>query len=1195
MNGIKHFFILVFSTCFIYGCGGGGDSDENSAPPSEVQPNTSIPISKATINKKYSGKRTAAKINELNLQPVANDILYWKDFLRILVNEPSGLEHPDNLALDIPNTTDQVCQSGSIDEPELDDIKLIKPEYTVTYSNCVIGSLMANGKVTFRVIGSDITKGDIDYFQIEMDESFSIYDSKLNHSFTITGFFQQAALSNLFTINLEVSNEAGSKLLIEDGLIDANNNIKSGRMYFAEYGYLDLKSDNIYQGENWISIKRDRRFTSEGFKNHLSITYEPIDGVARYGLIMKKIDPYVVNNLLVNYENFSSSATNIDLGPTKLKFLGQNIIYEEDSIDLNIYDNESPDFNFVTVSWQIKDENNTVIFESDNISEEYKFSTSGIYNVTLFVKDSFANVSRYSENVHVLLKDDSLDLDTNINVTSELSTNSDYQAKIDVSDSNHHYSIAYGPEGLTIDSDGNILWNGTPENHLLANEINYGVRVTDEESGKSTILNTSINITPEEVTVKSYNQFNSNYFDSSIHLIKAIDDNNDLVVLSYSYDGNYKVIGLIDGLLQVEQHYLPLSPEQALRDIHYSPELEEFDFLIREVSSLTSENPNKKFYRYSNLDNIIEEETGPVIYGNSQYLLPLAGESDLEFFDPNFDQISMCDFFPGGKKEILSSDTNGTIDDASLHYWQDGIKNQLTLSGKIYEFIDSNYNEQCEYILGYSHVFVNNEAQTLIEKFQWSNNALEKLAPDLFIKAQPFFHSNGPQVTHPESGYGGILFNEFINNDTSQWVHIGLDNLGAFVTSNINSNANLGIHLSPKNSQLRASLDIDNDNKNEWIFMHKITENDPIYEKLGYHNEHNRAHSVIVAAKLEDNKLEPIYTSAIAVDNASSLSTFSNGDLVFGNGKLPIVMDSATQFKKGFGNSDISNNQAYYAFEDGRYYQLKDSTLSFFDHNLNEIWSFAISEHITDIVNIHSLNNITVHDTYNDNIDFITLNDHWIILNRDTGKVVGQQISNLDNFSLHPNFSTNGFVFLSPPHHEFSETSDESNQSLNISGVYVVNDENISLKYNWRESVFSKVNVRIHSFSWVDVDNDAEMEIVAYFSKRLDSNDNYYYYFADIEGGQVTVAKIPIEDKNNHEYLFRRVQSNNNRCYEPSCKVVLQSSAGNILAIDKLTGIKLWQLEFESSLYNPWIGKTGEISFDTIGSNERYNANFLFQ
>jgi hypothetical protein len=1199
MNGIKcllwrHLvgFFLIFT---IYGCGGGGSS-QSATTPIEEQPSTTLAITKEIVAQAYSGKIEAAVVDEFNIKSIGNEILYWKDFLRLLVNgtdNPNSLEHPDNIALSISAQPDKTCQSGTVDEPVLDDVNKLKPLYVITYSNCRIGNLIANGEVRWKIVGSDITAGKIDYFAIEIDDNFSLFDIKLNKTYVVLGLLKQAFESSIFNVQLEVSSGKVSQLLISDGSIDSFSRIQRGRMYLAEYGYFDLNGSDIYQGENWISIKEERvNNHMDPVTYYVDLKYEPIDGVDRYGISKGKIIPWFVNNIQIEYENFSTLNFELDLGETKAEFLGENIIYEGDSIDLAVFDSQSPDSNFVTVFWQIQNNDQAVIFESDEITQEYLFTQAGIYNLTLFVKDSYGNESHYSEKIHVLLKDYSLVLENDISVISELSAQTVYQAQINTTgeSTNYSMSIAYGPEGLSVEN-GLVSWDGLSSNHFLASQINYGIRVTDDDSGKAIIIEASIDIAPDNITVERYNHLRASEvsnFDKN--QIKALNPNNGLFVLSFSDSALYRTVTLVDGLLKIDEQKLPLPQGYSLSDIKYSNELQGFDFLIREGVG----NINEPFYRFSELDKSIGIST---ISGSRKYLLPLKGNDELELFEAVSTQISTCDFFPGGKKEVITTTPDSNFENGTLHYWEEGIKKQLTLpSGQVYykafEFIDSDNDEVCDYILGYSNYYADNEYHVAIEQFQWRNNALDKSAPDFLIKSYYQASSRWPQVVHPETGKNGILFIEVDDNELKQWAYIGVNNLGDFTSNKVTANANLGIQLSPGFSRIIANVDLDNDNINEWVFYHRITENDPMFEQIGYRNEHDSQYYILVAAKLEANKLTPIYVSGVSIENisihktTSILSAFSNGDIVLDNGKRPFVMEADTRFKKGFGDRELLENQTYYVFEDGGYYQIQGSFLSFVDFDGNALWKLDISEHI---INDNEMK-ITVHDTYNDDVDFITLNDHWFVINREEGVFLGEYGDNLDSFSLHPNFSENGLVFLYPENYHFIEHAHGEHGSIlstDISGVYMVDDKSFALKYNWREKVFSKVSVRVDSFNWIDVDNDGEMEIVAYFTKQPNDNgyeDIHYYYYSKMEGGEITIVNMLIEGER-AEYTFDSAREDNNRCYERSCRIVLRTDReGSMLAIDKLTGKELWKFSYFLNLSNPWIAENGDVSFSTPDS-----------
>ena len=111
------------------------------------------------------------------------------------------------------------------------------------------------------------------------------------------------------------------------------------------------------------------------------------------------------------------------------------------------------------------------------------------------------------------------------------------------------------------------------------------------------------------------------------------------------------------------------------------------------------------------------------------------------------------------------------------------------------------------------------------------------------------------------------------------------------------------------------------------------------------------------------------------------------------------------------------------------------------------------------------------------------------------------------------------------------------------------------------------------------------MQIVAYFTKQPndtgDEGINYYYYFSDVEGGEITIVNMLIKGED-AESIFNSARRNNNRCYEQSCRIVLKTDReGAMLAIDKLTGKELWKFSYFLDLSNPWIGENGEVSFST--------------
>lgn len=1122
-------------------CGGGTSSGGDSSTPNVTQPPTTTPapttITPPIITPTYSGVMEAAAIDLNSVKPLILDVIYALDTANILVfgaEKRRELLRPENDFKNISFSEEDECSSGSqnIDFREFaekiqnrETVDIVGESFKVTYSHCAIGNFVLSGTAELFVKGFDNENFNLTSFNLYIDKTLELtIDSE---SYQLEGTIysnttKEFTLDILLTTSSEHQNIYLSEFSIKDLSTEPSLNERlyyNGDIYFSQIGKVTISSNN-----------NEQFYTFSGKnENHLIFDFSELSSRHSNYLGFVKLE------LVTSYYSYPSLSFYLGDLKQELFITGSNMnAFKAPNIfqfifslgaQLEIYPEDPPTISdFIKQEWQLT-------HAPDGIDKSINYGPKVTYKLTEYGDYTLKHVITNSTgDKKTFYKGFSVPKPSNINATIQVETpnwqlGNKFQAKVvSESTSNFTASLAFGPSGMTVTEEGQITWDGDFFDFGSSSKLYFGVYV-ETAAGKSLVKHTLV--IESKLDKKQFKLAHATYDtalypdDINKHRSKFLYKKNNAISYAHTI-GDYGFNRLDVSASSVDIDYLPYDGDSfalTLFDVSYNSSNDAIDYLLLQNTLYPGEldddrlkietdlpwvlfNSNKpnnyvevtghENARTSDVINKIDAQFIELNSNNSDMVYSNANtypDKKLKLVDQNFavqaefqnsritKVIKSCKL--SENEEILISHDNYVHvknNDMTLHHLLP------SLNTKIWAFsvftLDQDNNNYCDTLLFVSNLFKQAEILTKIEAFQI--NSLGQPIKKDFMETDRLYSFQQLKTIYDvnNSSQNIIMFDQSrISNESINAFIFSLSADNRVVRKPLVYGSGLGIELSPNKSHIINLVDTDNDGIDEVIIKHNLSENEKLIEQYAQlYSEDDNNFEVHVIATLNNGVLIPTYVSELSIQRNKHISIDDKGDVIVGNGLQPFIVTPNKEVKapnnieQFVGNNILINN-------DGSRYQLIGTDLEKYSSSNELLWT-------TPNVPTGGSNKYTQLRILGKYQDVVLINygyrNDLHFINDNTGELILQP-NNIDHYSISPDFHTTGLLF-------FDFRTQGSNGAIKGSGVYRVSDlTGIELVHNWHFSLKYRINSM--KVSWINIDNDADFELLFRLHTRNDTNE----------------------------------------------------------------------------------------------------------
>lgn len=494
MKNIQSALFLIFTIFALVSCGGGGsggnsssstgtgndaseESEENDTGrlgPSQTTDNLEdIPevqsFQSITSKPEYIGKISKASLSRQNsfyMLEAAFRVLgpiYEAGATQIYIFEPKILDN-----IDVPVEEEGIdCIEG--------EVELSKHEYesrivwVISYDNCETSEYgLVDGQLIFN--NDTASDGYVDrseityrYFTVRTDNESLVYHGRIDAT------DNQISVDH-FTLH---NSELDATYYTDD--LEISYRGVQGRLYHSEWGYVHLDLDKndsqalTLQGadQSWLHAN----VQDETEKPALALSLRPAQ--SEHSLLETRIS--YPDFLAWPYQNNQ---------PPEIQLKGAEPIEVNDTAHLDASGSQDPNKDFLTYHWEVVSvpEGCATTVSPTGDVVQYESECRGNHEFQLTVKDGFnSSVKEFSLTLAGPLPE-VVDKD----YTQPAQPGEDLNASVEVENASQagpiSYALAYGPEGISIDRNGNIT--GKPDHPFKTGgaRIHIGVEVSNERS-----------------------------------------------------------------------------------------------------------------------------------------------------------------------------------------------------------------------------------------------------------------------------------------------------------------------------------------------------------------------------------------------------------------------------------------------------------------------------------------------------------------------------------------------------------------------------------------------------------------------------------------------------------------------------------------------------------------------------------------
>lgn len=457
---------LLLPLCLL-GCGGGGSESSSSHPPPVSVPDSTTPLY-TLVEPDYKGKRTDFKLDSANAGTVLLDVLAGLDMLNVIAFSDE-LDHllifsseSDNTSI---NATDEIaCITGSGRIIEVEKSK----QYRVEYNSCRQGNVITDGTLDLYVKGNNL----------EVLPHVSFNDLSSSEFLEVTGYIKvtgsTASYRNYAQYFLMLEDENDNQMYFEDFVLKVSSGdglFYEGDVYLSEYGKLNLVTQEVSSESN--SYEQTLAISSIN-----SINVDIVVGQSASFKLDEESIPLDIQFASISPEFFDQ----VNDAPIAVITSEKSKIEREEALLLSSTGSFDKDLDILTYKWEIlSSPQNAVSSISSGHDMTFSADLPGDYHIQLTVDDG---KGLQSTDTLLLKVEKGTPVASFVEEEANVVINSNYASKIvlenDVFDGPFTYRVAYGPNGLEVDSEGNITWPANVPNIGRELDVHYAIDVWND-------------------------------------------------------------------------------------------------------------------------------------------------------------------------------------------------------------------------------------------------------------------------------------------------------------------------------------------------------------------------------------------------------------------------------------------------------------------------------------------------------------------------------------------------------------------------------------------------------------------------------------------------------------------------------------------------------------------------------------------
>jgi len=764
-----------------------------------------------------------------------------------------------------------------------------------------------------------------------------------------------------------------------------------------------------------------------------------------------------------------------------------------------------------------------------------------------------------------------------------------FQARV-VSESTDDFttSLAFAPSGMTVTEGGEISWDGNFFDFGNHSKLNFGVYI-ETTGGKSLIKHTLMidsQLDKKQSKLAQLTYRTTLYTDNiNKHRSKFLYKKNNISSYAHTIeDSGFSQLDVSENSVDLDYStYDGNSFAQTLFDVSYNLENDAIDYLLLQNSSYIERLDEDKLkiatdlpwvlFNSNSLDNYIEvigdESTdiaatvidkidaqfiesnnhgvSDIVYSN----MNTHPDNKLKLVDQNFAIQSELQSSKGTKivngckfndnEQILigyNSYVHVKNNDSTLYSIDQSSDGNIVESGIF--ALDQDNNNYCDTFLLVSNRYKQGYDYTQVEAFQITSSgpikvdAIEMERIYSFKQLKTIYDtgdlSESIIVFDSSSASNYNSPNEPVNATT-----LSLSTENKITRKQLIYGTGLGIKLSPNKSHIINLVDTNNDDIDEVIIKHNLSADEELIERFAQsYTIYNDSFEVHVIATLHNGVLVPTYVAELSIPS-NHISIKESGDILVGNGSQPIIVTPHKEVKAPNNIEQFTANSIFIN-NDGSRYQITSAGLEKNSSSNQKIWTTPSVETADD----NEYMSLQVLGKYQ-NIVLISygFTNNLYFINDDSGELILQP-NNIKNIVISPDFNETGLLFIEPFYAVDSIQGSSVYRANQLTGIELIHNWNFASRY------------RIHSMdvSWINIDDDADFELLFRFNKRDGSNE---VLTADYNGNNKKISSFL-------EYL--------NPTHDLSRSAAWDTKKLGYFAYDtyrsKLTGDIIWQIPFDS-------------------------------
>ena len=1211
--------VLCFATLF--GCGGGSDSSDDITAnkignESGQGHSKGAGFSLSQIASKYTGKREKATFDVLNIANAAYDYLYWRDMAKFLVlsdtsNFKPSFPHFLKFQFELPENS--TCETGSAEFPDFEALTEYKESYPITYKNCKVGPIVANGEAVLRLFGNDVKNGDVKTLSLEFPDTFKLYETEKDKQYTLFGKISSDINSESNYLDMVILQDAEAIVWFNNFEVD-NYGFHEGAIAINDYGLVNTSSVKessykhfLFEGENMLIVDYPSIDTSEklirfGFlPEYYTEEYFKFNDTHEY-YVEYSGRPTLSSFIVAPISDFQKEILTKDNGPSTATFELQNTIVSGGAVGLRPATLKAPDYGFTSFEWQIIDSTGSVVHSEEKASFSYNIEKAGEYLVKLITRDNHGNESEFSKSIVYVEHFSDKELWTDESgLISNLSEDSPFKLKINLHKPElFKIDLHEGPATLSFDGVDIFSWEGEElnESYKFADKVSFSFGVTEIKTGARQIFTYLISLPEKHLERTDLYSPPENINKKNI-VLRMEGESPSLILDSGLYQLDY-----VDNELKSSKTALSKSVKNH--------------FIFKDVAHVESNNTLSALLLGDEELVISNSSSEPHIVPyyadiHSPRIVDLDQDGKTELVGFNFDKVYLID--AQGEKIEYEYDLNGTVD---VSNWQecdlngDGIKEVLVSDNPSFNWkeqylihwdgmsikmrslfarddegdfqhtrgaalmVDEDGNGICEGVL------VHDFSTSVINSMLW----LKFNGTDLTVEHQgqvlsKVYQGLNTAVPITYSNRQGLLFSSTEDEMPEDYYFTYFDQqTKSFESRLLEIEASHNLYPSAGNTKILGQLDIDSDGVDEWVFQYNYSFRDPIFKngEMASPNIYAGPDFKYISAQEENGKL--------VLDNVSktyprvtqdSLLRMADGRIALDYKYTPIIFNSEFEFENRYKAQSFIG---YVLFKpDGNYYDLSEDAINYYVNGELKLVNSDVPESFfsdiyTDPVFIASKNSLDIfHRGYNSYLFIDSLTGEIAFPNSQHG---GEGVS----VSPHPDFSENGriFVMTGQSVDEEIETGfvvqrDVGSYSFPTSGIYELKGQSFKLVENLQSLHDNYAGLIVDHVTWSNVDTDNLLELVVY----LENRSNYLIsHVLTLEQDGTGTKFSKYFEKTLSRDARRGQPLTELKCWDTECRQMLINEGNTIMAYDKVTGRLLWTRENAGKLAD-FDAKDGEL------------------